>query len=193
MPCTRGTGREPRATANRPALPCGSGSDSALTSALARPRVVCSSSRVAMNDGHITPVDPFRHTPMFMQRSAAPRIPPVASNDRSVVSGWAAGSTGSRRLSVIEGASTILPGFKRLCGSKMCFTARIASYRSSPNTRRLNSLRASPSPCSLELTPPYCVTRSRISSATARIVATSAGSVRSMNGRMCRHPTDAWP
>ena len=59
------------------ARPSGRARDSALTSALARPRVECSSSRVAMYDGHIAPVVLLRHSPMFMQRSAAPRMPPT--------------------------------------------------------------------------------------------------------------------
>ena len=67
-----------------PSAALGSGCDSARTSALARPRVLCSSSRVAMYDGHITPVDPLRHTPMFMHRSAAPRMPPVPLNESRV-------------------------------------------------------------------------------------------------------------
>ena len=44
-----------------------------------------------------------------------------------------------------------------------------------------------------EFTPPYSATRSLIRSATRRIVATWAGSVRSTNGRMCRQPTEQWP
>ena len=47
-PCTRGRGRGSRAAARRPARRAGRARDSALTSALARPRVACSSSRVAM-------------------------------------------------------------------------------------------------------------------------------------------------
>ena len=47
-PCTRGRGRGSRAGARRRAPRAGSGSLSAFTSAFARPRVACSSSRVAM-------------------------------------------------------------------------------------------------------------------------------------------------
>ena len=59
--------------------------------------------------------------------------------------------------------------------------------------RSLNGLRTRPSPCSDELTPSNSPTSSTISSATARIVSTSAGTERSTNGRMCRQPTEQWP
>ena len=90
MPCSRSL---PRAA-------CGSGVDSAYSRAFARPRVECSSSRVAMYDGHMTPVDSLRHSPMFMQRSAAPRIPPGASKRSRVTS---AGRGGVRRIAQVVG------------------------------------------------------------------------------------------
>jgi hypothetical protein len=130
---------------------------------------------------------------MFMHRSAAPRMPPTTSNRRRVRTGGASGSAASRRLSVIAGASTILPGFIRPSGSKIPLTVRMASYNSSPKISRLNSLRASPSPCSLELTPPYSRTRFLISSATPRIARTCSGRRTSTNGRMCRQPTEQCP
>jgi hypothetical protein len=132
---------------------------------------------------------------MFMQRSAASRIPPPTTSNDSIVRSGGAGTSASRsrRLSVMGGASTILPGFIVFPGSNSRFTRRIASYSSSPKISRLNCERASPSPCSLELTPPYSRTRFLIFSATTRIVSTCAGSVRSTNGRMCRHPTEQWP
>ena len=141
----------------------------------------------------MTPVVLLRHRPMFMQRSAAPRIPPVTLKSSRVRNPTGGGSTASRRFSVIGGASTILPGFSRFCGSNSCLTERMASYSSSPKISRLNSLRASPSPCSLELTPPNSRTRSLICTATARIRATSSGRLRSTKGRMCRQPTEQWP
>ena len=110
-----------------PSAARGSGCDNASTSALARPRVLCSSSRVAMYDGHITPVEPLRQTPMFMHRSAAPRMPPVLANESRVESSNTLGSATSRRLSVIGGALTIFPGFISACGSKSRFTSHIAS------------------------------------------------------------------
>jgi hypothetical protein len=145
-----------------------------------------------MNDGHMTPLAVLRHSPMFMQRSAAARMPPSAKLSRVATAG-AGPRAGSRRCSVMAGASTILPGFMRPSGSNTRLTSRIASYRGSPNTRRLNSLRASPSPCSLELAPPYSATSSSTSSATARMVPTSAGLVRSRKGRTCRQPTEQCP
>ena len=176
-----------------PSAVAGSGSLSAFTRALARPRVECSSSRVAMYDGHITPDVLLRHSPMFMHRSAAARMPPTTSKSSCVLIGTAGVMAASRRLSVIGAASTILPGFSVPAGSKSCFTSRIAAYRSAPKTSGLNSLRASPSPCSLEFVPPNSATSSRTSTATARIVATSSGSLTSTNGRTCRQPTDACP
>ena len=110
-----------------PSAALGSGCDSASTSAFARPRVLCSSSRVAMYDGHITPVDPLRQTPMFMHRSAAPRMPPVAAKESRVDSAGAGRSATSRMFSVIGGALTIFPGFISASGSKSCFTSHMAS------------------------------------------------------------------
>ena len=178
-----------------PNAPCGSGDDSACTSACARPRVEWRSSRVAMNDGHIVrpASSDFRHAPILAHRFAAPRIPPTASNEKCVATGSARGSDGSRRFSVMRGASTFLPGFKRPVGSNSCFSERIVSYSSSPKIRRLNSLRTSPSPCSLLFIPPNDVTSPQTSSAMARSVATPPGLVMSMNGRMWRHPADACP
>ncbi len=77
-----------------PRAACGSGSDSALTRAFARPRVASSSRRVAMYDGHMVPASVLRQAPMFMQRSAAPRIPPSTSKRRRVASGRAIGRAG---------------------------------------------------------------------------------------------------
>ena len=46
-----------------------------------------------------------------------PRIPPTTEKDSRVRKSGAGGSAGSRRCSVIAGASTILPGFSLLSGS----------------------------------------------------------------------------
>ena len=75
----------------------------------------------------MTPASVLRQAPIRWQRSAAPRIPPAPSKRRCVASGAGAGSAGSRRCSVIAGASTILPGFRRPSGSKRRLTSRIAS------------------------------------------------------------------
>jgi hypothetical protein len=78
-----------------------------------------------MYEGHMTPLPVLRHAPIRWQRSAAARMPP--GNDSRVVSGTGAGSWGSRRFSVMAGASTITPGFRRPSGSKSAFTLRNAS------------------------------------------------------------------
>jgi hypothetical protein len=75
----------------------------------------------------MTPIPVLRQAPIRTQRSAAPRIPPCSSNDSRVTSGLGGGSAGSRRSSVIGGASTITPGFRRPWGSKRRLTLRIAS------------------------------------------------------------------
>ena len=70
---------------------------------------------------------------MFMHRSAASRMvvpppAPITSNESAVFNGGAGGSASrSRRLSVIGGASTILPGFITPAGSNSRLTSRIAS------------------------------------------------------------------
>src|SRR5690625_4892726 len=55
--------------------------DSADLSALARPRVECSSSRVTMKLGHMTPLVNLRHAPLPLQSSTDRAKPPSA--DRS--------------------------------------------------------------------------------------------------------------
>src|SRR5260370_30817439 len=92
-----------------PSAARGSAAGSASTGGFARPGVESSSSRVAMYDGHMTPVADFRHRPMFMHRSAAPRIPPVASKLSLLAYGGGMSGTASRRFSVMAGAFTILP------------------------------------------------------------------------------------
>src|SRR5260221_3906682 len=92
-----------------PSAARGSAAERAFTRAFARPRVEPSSSRVAMYDGHMTPVADFRHRPMFMHRSAAPRIPPVASKLSLLAYGGGMSGTASRRFSVMAGAVSIFP------------------------------------------------------------------------------------
>src|SRR5262245_4593122 len=58
--------------------------ESTARSALARPRVVCSSSRVAMYDGHIVPSSFFRQTPTPLHISTAAAKPPCDEKSRSV-------------------------------------------------------------------------------------------------------------
>ena len=57
------------------ARPRGGGPDSAARSMLARPRVLCSSSRVAMKLGHMAPVVSLRQTPAPLHISTAVAIP----------------------------------------------------------------------------------------------------------------------
>ena len=52
--------------------------------ALARPRVECSSSRVAINDGHIPPSIFFRQTPFPLHISTARWNPPSAEKSKNV-------------------------------------------------------------------------------------------------------------
>ena len=80
-----------------------------------------------MYDGHMTPVDALRHSPIFMHRSAAPRIPPAALKRSRVAYGGAGGCAASRRCSVIAGAFTIFPGFIRFPGSKSRFVSCMAT------------------------------------------------------------------
>ena len=75
----------------------------------------------------MTPLPVLRQAPIRWQRSAAPRMPPCSANDSRVGSGGGAGSAGSRRCSVIAGASTITPGLSRPCGSNSALTLRNAS------------------------------------------------------------------
>jgi hypothetical protein len=75
----------------------------------------------------MTPIPVLRQAPIRWQRSAAPRIPPCSANESRVASGRAGGSAGSRRCAVIGGASTIIPGFRRPCGSNRRLTSPNAS------------------------------------------------------------------
>lgn len=63
----------------------GSAPDIAARSAFARPLVECSSSRVAMYEGHIAPELTFRHAPTPLHRSIAPANPPSAFQSSFVV------------------------------------------------------------------------------------------------------------
>src|SRR2546421_77439 len=76
------------------------------------------------------------------------------------------------------------PGFRRPCGSRAFFVARITSYTSAPHTRGSVSARSRPIPCSPEGAPwNRSSTASSKSSRRARILSKSAGSVGSNNGR----------
>src|SRR5712692_8720363 len=59
--------------------------DSTARSALARPRVECSSSFVAMYEGHIVPSSFFLHSPTPLHISTAAAKPPCAEKSSSVV------------------------------------------------------------------------------------------------------------
>src|ERR671937_1532848 len=62
----------------------GSRPDSTARSALARPRVVCSSSFVAMYEGHIVPSSFLRQTPTPLHISTEAAKPPCAEKSSSV-------------------------------------------------------------------------------------------------------------
>src|SRR2546428_11147063 len=62
----------------------GSRPDSTARRALARPRVECSSSFVAMYDGHIVPSSVLRHTPTPLHISTAAAKPPCPEKSSSV-------------------------------------------------------------------------------------------------------------
>src|SRR5512138_373144 len=59
--------------------------ESTARSALARPRVECSSSRVAMYEGHIVPSSFLRQTPTPLHISTAAVKPPWAPKSSSVL------------------------------------------------------------------------------------------------------------
>src|SRR5262245_33127446 len=67
--------------------PAGARPDRTARSALARPRVECSSSRVAMYEGHIVPSSFFRHTPTPLHISTAAAKPPCSEKSSSVFGG----------------------------------------------------------------------------------------------------------
>ena len=100
----------------------------------------------------------------FRPRRRCRRIP----NNRKTCSGSASGSPApKRRFDVSGGESTILPGLKMPCGSKVRLISRNASYSVSPNICRMNGPRTRPSPCSPESAPPNSSTRSATSFAIA--------------------------
>src|SRR5262245_39643166 len=59
--------------------------DSTARSALARPRVVCSSSRVTMYEGHMVPSSVLRQTPTPLHISTAAAKPPWLEKSSSVL------------------------------------------------------------------------------------------------------------
>ena len=62
----------------------GSLPESTARSAFARPRVECSSSRVAMYEGHIVPSSVLRHAPTPLHISTAAAKPPCVEKSSSV-------------------------------------------------------------------------------------------------------------
>src|SRR5258708_10313980 len=115
-----------------PSAARGSAAESAFTRAFARPRVESSSSRVAMYDGHMTPVADFRHRPMFMHRSAAPRIPPVASKLSLLAYGGGMNGAASRRFSVMAGAVSILSALIPAAWPQSPLRLRLAPFKAYP-------------------------------------------------------------
>src|SRR5262245_60352614 len=59
----------------------------ASRSVLARPRVVCSSSRVTRYDGHIVPASNLRHAPLLLHISTALSKPPHSDQSSAVTTG----------------------------------------------------------------------------------------------------------
>jgi hypothetical protein len=94
-------------------------------SMLARPRVECCSSRVAMYDGHIVPSSVLRHAPRPLHISTAPAKPPTLEVEK--VAGFGASSAAVTQVRRQRRASTILPGLNRPCGSNVRLIARNAS------------------------------------------------------------------
>ena len=135
--------------------------DRASRSVLARPRVLSFSSPVTRNDGHITPPSSLRQAPLLLHISTAPCIPPAApgqADQSSCVGNSSTEYPGAKRNSSrasIFGASIILPGLNKPCGSNKVLTLRNSSTIFGPNITSLNSDRTIPSPCSPEWDPPY--------------------------------------
>ena len=102
---------------------CGTRPASTARRALARPRVECVSSRVAMYDGHIVPSLSLRQAPLPLHMSMAVAKPPSRVKSRLVLNSIARYAGPWRRFSVGAGPSTTLPGFMRLSGSKARFTS----------------------------------------------------------------------
>ena len=102
----------------------GSAPDIADRSAFALPRVECSSSLVAMNDGHITPPSVLRQAPCPLHISIPRANPPSCAKAKPVFRRGGEYSGPMRRFSVIGCAFTILPGFIMPLGSK----ARLTSW-----------------------------------------------------------------
>ncbi len=88
---------------------------------LARPRVLCNSSRVARKDGHMVPICNFRQTPAPLQSSVAASKPPSSEKSKGM---WAFFLMEVvLKLSVKGGELVFLLGLNRFCGSNACFTS----------------------------------------------------------------------
>src|SRR5262249_22583948 len=107
--------------------PAGARTESTARRALARPRVECSSSSVAMYEGHMVPSSFIRQTPIPLHISTAAAKPPWPEKSRSVSGSHVRYPAPYRSDSVIGGASTMLPGLSRPLGSKARLTWRKAS------------------------------------------------------------------
>src|SRR5205807_9885729 len=109
--------RHRSSTSYRPSLvnsACGRRPEITARRALARPRVECFSSRVAMYDGHMVAPVSLRHSPLPLHISMSVAIPPSRLQSRLVLisMAWYVGPW--RRFSRGDGPSTTLPGFMRL-------------------------------------------------------------------------------
>src|SRR5262249_6045431 len=109
--------------------------DSTARSALARPRVLCSSSFVAIYEGHMVPSSFLRHTPSPLHVATDAANPPCAEKSSSVLGSHVLYPTPYLKFSRIPGESTMLPGFIRLSGSKACFSRRKACMSVDPYIR----------------------------------------------------------
>ena len=164
-----------------------------VLNALALPRVECSSSLVAIKEGHIVPEVTFRHAPCPLHISIAEFMPPSRWNEIAVSFTLVDAKGIALKLLVTGDGLVILPGFIMPCGSNICLTCAKASIISAPNIFSRNGLRTSPSPCSPLIDPPYSKTRELISSAMSCSCWTPIDSFRFINGLMCKQPTLAWP
>ena len=115
-----------RSSESKRRLPASSSGGSApamiMRSIVARPRVECSSSRVAMKEGHMPPSS-FRQAPWLLQPSTWRAKPPSAEKSMYVGTSMFDVSGEMRRFSRRVGVSMILPGFMVPSGSKAALSS----------------------------------------------------------------------
>src|ERR1051325_195159 len=156
-------------TASSPCAP--SCPESARRSVFARPRVRCTSSRVARYDGHIVPASNLRQWPLLLHISTALSKPPHSLQSR-ICSGTRVSYPGLKRNRLppsIFGGRTTFPGFISPFGSSQDLISPSAAVRRGPKNGAIHSERPRPSPCSPEYAPLYCFTMAHASSAMERL------------------------